>query len=268
MTRDEAVQLLGLDGETRGGSARRRYEELFNDYQIRLSNAPTPALKRKYRETLTSLESAIAVLAPTADIQEGDLPSRTPPSIAAPRDAEPIPPDADGHDTVAASRTVPRSVFVAFAGASVLAAGTALAGLAWYRAAEKVTALEHQVAALEERHKSTIDEQTRWRAILAGGPLQICNRSSAPLKVTALMTMYLRPSGERVYVHSGSFGYPQWTIAAGARERMEMIRGRADDWDGTASVYAVQVAYQGSEPFIVAGLWSDLRDGCLNLSLD
>jgi hypothetical protein len=111
-------------------------------------------------------------------------------------------------------------------------------------------------------------EQAQWRAMLASGPLQVCNRSSAPLKVTAVMAMYLRPTGERVYVHSGSFGYPQWTIPPGARARLDIIRGRSDDWDGTASVYAVQIAYPGNEPFIVSGLWADLRDGCLNLSLD
>jgi hypothetical protein len=131
-----------------------------------------------------------------------------------------------------------------------------------------MAALEAQIGSLETKQKQLAEEASGWRSILASGPLQICNRSSGPLKVTAVMAMYLRPSGQRVYVHSGSFGYPAWTVAAGGRVRLDIIRGRADDWDGTASVYAVQVQYAGVEPFIVSGLWSDLRDGCLNLSLD
>lgn len=266
MTREEAVQLLGLDTEAQGASARRRYEELFNDYQIRLANAPTPALKRKYRETLSGLESAMAVLAPGAGV-DGDLPSRTPPSIAQRSDAHTAT-EATFAESPAPVQPVPRSAVVAFAIAGVLTAAIALVAMAWHRATERAITLERQLAELEGRGKEAADEQARWRSVLTSGPLHVCNRSSAALKVTALMAMYVKPSGERVYVHSGSFGYPQWTIAAGARQRMELIRGGSNDWDGTASLYAVQVVYPEAEPFIVAGLWSDLRDGCLNLALD
>lgn len=268
MTRDDAAQLLGLENEAGGGSARRRYEELFNDYQVRLANAPTPALKRKYQETLAQLEGAVAVLAPGGLDAERDLPSRTPPSIVGQRDPEPSAANPTGAVPLAPAHQVPRGILIAFGIASLMAAALTFAGLRWYRADARIAGLEAQIASFERREKTAADEQARWRSILASGPLQVCNRSTGTLKITALMAVYLRPSGERIYVHSGSFGYPEWTIAAGARARMEMIRGRPDDWDGTASVYAVQVSYAGAEPFVVAGLWSDLREGCLNLSLD
>jgi RNA-directed DNA polymerase len=37
---------------------------LYNDYQIRLTNAPTASLKRMYQKNLQELKAAVEVLAP------------------------------------------------------------------------------------------------------------------------------------------------------------------------------------------------------------
>ena len=144
----------------------------------------------------------------------------------------------------------------------------ALAGLKWFTEMKAAARLGGDLAALQQKQQQLTVDAARLRALFGSGPLQVCNRSTGPLKVTSVMVMYLRASGERAYIHSGSFGYPEWTVNAGGRQRLDIIRGRADDWDGTAALYAIQVSYRGSEPFVVAGLWSDLRDGCVNLSLD
>ncbi len=43
---------------------RRQYQRIYNDYQIRLTNAPTASLKRMYQKNLQELKAAVEVLAP------------------------------------------------------------------------------------------------------------------------------------------------------------------------------------------------------------
>ena len=50
--------------------------------------------------------------------------------------------------------------------------------------------------------------------------------------------------------------------------KISILRGNADDWDGRTSIYGLQVSHPRVEPFLVAGLWSDVKDGCVNLFLD
>ena|GEM_PF-1702354 len=57
---------------------RRRYQELYSDYQIRLTNAPTPDLKRRYERRLEELRKAHAILMPDDAGLAGDLPASSP----------------------------------------------------------------------------------------------------------------------------------------------------------------------------------------------
>jgi len=43
---------------------RRRYQKLYNDFQIRLTNAPTPSLKKMYQKNIQDLRAAAEALAP------------------------------------------------------------------------------------------------------------------------------------------------------------------------------------------------------------
>jgi hypothetical protein len=45
---------------------RRRYQKLYNDFQVRLTNAPTPALKKMYQKNIQDLRTACDVLCPGA----------------------------------------------------------------------------------------------------------------------------------------------------------------------------------------------------------
>jgi hypothetical protein len=104
--------------------------------------------------------------------------------------------------------------------------------------------------------------------ILLTGKLEVCNRSSKAVRVESVAVMYRESDGKMKTVHSGTFGYPSWTVQAGGRTRLQVLRGGADDWDGSASFYAIQLIYEGAEPFIVTGLLSDTKEGCVNLYLD
>jgi len=66
MTEAEAAEMLGLWPGTPADEVRRRYQKLFNDFQIRITNAPTPALKKMYQKNIQDLRTAAEVISPGA----------------------------------------------------------------------------------------------------------------------------------------------------------------------------------------------------------
>jgi hypothetical protein len=66
MTRTEAAELLGVEPGAAAREVVKRYQMMHNDYQIRITNAPTAALKRMYQKNLQDLRAACEVLAPGA----------------------------------------------------------------------------------------------------------------------------------------------------------------------------------------------------------
>jgi WD40 repeat protein len=78
MTKQEAAAILSIDPQATADEVRRRYEQLYSDYQIRLTNAPTPSLKKVYQKNLQELQEAVQVLNGSADQFHADLPSIEP----------------------------------------------------------------------------------------------------------------------------------------------------------------------------------------------
>jgi predicted component of type VI protein secretion system len=66
MTEAEAAEILGLWPGTPQDEVRRRYQKLFNDFQIRITNAPTPALKKMYQKNIQDLRTAADIISPGA----------------------------------------------------------------------------------------------------------------------------------------------------------------------------------------------------------
>ncbi|MBK9376148.1 MAG: hypothetical protein IPN03_21095 [Holophagales bacterium] len=50
MTKQEAAEILGIPVTATAEEVRRRYQEVFSDFQIRLTNAPTAQLRKTYQE--------------------------------------------------------------------------------------------------------------------------------------------------------------------------------------------------------------------------
>ena len=62
----EAAEILGLWPGSPAEEVRKRYQKMFNDFQIRLTNAPTPSLKKMYQKSLQDLKTAAETLCPGA----------------------------------------------------------------------------------------------------------------------------------------------------------------------------------------------------------
>ena len=64
MTEAEAAEILGLWPGSPAEEVVRRYQKLFNDFQIRITNAPTPALKKMYQKNIQDLRTAADIISP------------------------------------------------------------------------------------------------------------------------------------------------------------------------------------------------------------
>lgn len=64
MTKEAARGLLGLPPGASVAEGRRRYEQMFNDYHVRVTNAPTATLRRMYQRNLNELRGAFEALFP------------------------------------------------------------------------------------------------------------------------------------------------------------------------------------------------------------
>jgi DnaJ-domain-containing protein 1 len=60
----QAAELLGVAPGASRDQVRRQYQKIYNDYQIRLTNAPTASLKRMYQKSVQELKAAAEALAP------------------------------------------------------------------------------------------------------------------------------------------------------------------------------------------------------------
>jgi len=66
MSPAEAAELIGLWPGSPPDEVRKRYQKLYNDFQIRLTNAPTPALKKMYQRNMQDIKIACEVISPGA----------------------------------------------------------------------------------------------------------------------------------------------------------------------------------------------------------
>ncbi|MCM2257490.1 MAG: FHA domain-containing protein [Vicinamibacteria bacterium] len=64
MSAQEAASVLGVAPGATPDEIRRRYQKFYNEMQVRLTNAPTPALKRMYQKSLTDARQAAETLCP------------------------------------------------------------------------------------------------------------------------------------------------------------------------------------------------------------
>lgn len=64
MSVQEAASVLGVAPGASADEVRRRYQKFYNEMQVRLTNAPTPALKRMYQKSLADARQAAEALCP------------------------------------------------------------------------------------------------------------------------------------------------------------------------------------------------------------
>ncbi len=64
MSPAQAAELLGVPVHAPAAEVRRQYQKLHNDLHVRMTNTPSPSLRRMYQKNLQELKTACEVLAP------------------------------------------------------------------------------------------------------------------------------------------------------------------------------------------------------------
>jgi len=64
MSPAQAAELLGIPVGTPAAEVRRQYQRLHNDLHVRMTNTPSPSLRRMYQKNLQELKAACEVMAP------------------------------------------------------------------------------------------------------------------------------------------------------------------------------------------------------------
>ncbi len=289
--RDGALALLELPAGASREQIQKRYQELYSDFQVRLTNAPTADLKKKYTQKLAELRDAFELLVPPASPSViGHLPAAEPIEGAAEAAPPPVAPAARAAaaPAVAAAavkpeagprrRGIPASTLIVLALGLVAMHATGAFFVLWQAAAKTERALAAEVATKQEAiaaMQARIPQaQKELEALKAGRmPLaenkgfKVCNGSGGELWVIWIHSAWLDESGQFRSFNSADVGYPQFPIAGGGTGTFEWVSGDTVVWDGSSVFFALSMIYRGQEYFR-SGSVSQLETDCYAVNLD
>ena len=260
LTKQEAADLLGLMPDASEAEVRSKYNEMYNDYQLRLTNAPTPNLKKLYQKNLQELNDAFSVFLGGASPGNTDLPSSEPVFTA--EEKQPVVSQAQQAQRNQTARNTgpaknaqvktykkPFSFLVTFC--------ILLLALAAWLGVEFFQGMANQEELLTGRKK--LEEFKEFE----NGKFKIRNDGDAPLTVEWLIISYKDENGKLVKYED----VVAEDIRPDANMEFRKLSGASILWDGSVISYACGLKYHNNS-FIQAGLWSaDSKDGYLMLDL-
>jgi hypothetical protein len=281
MTRTDAAALLGVSEQASPDEAARRYRELHNDLQVRLSYAPTPALRKTYQRNLQELQEAVELLAPGTGALSPDLPSPTP--IQGIDDLRPPapagrPPLASGALAQPPAQSgLPASTTRALVGCALLAALVVYLLLVLLAQASRAAQSTQMAAKLQDAQQKAQRLEQTYASLEFGEQLRIKNGSKSPVKITAATITYRdESSGTLKTVHSynysrGDNDFPTWDISPGATITLDSKMQRGLAWNGKVVFYSLTIEYRNLQTLLEAGAWArdiDPFEKSLILNLD
>jgi hypothetical protein len=270
MTKEVAAGVLGCGFDASPAEVRKRYEVLVNEYDVRLMNAPTAALRRSYQKALQEIREACEALAPGGSPgAPQDLPSAEPAYRSDPVNV-PAPPPAEAVP-VAADASLPRSTIVAAVAAAVLLALLTAAILMLVRERGERRRVEAALEQVRREADTYAGVAAAFEGLLLTDRLRVRNRSKEGVRILAAAVVYVGADGRPHLAHSGSYGYPTWDMRPDQTLQIDAELGRGRDWDGRILSYALLLDYADREPFLQTGIWTvdqDRLDKVLPLMLD
>jgi len=162
MVRDEAALILGVAPNEEPAVIERKYQELYNDFQIRIDNAPTPSLKRTFEQKLENIKQAYEELVPEVIEEPPPLPPTIGTLLLRPNTACRVIVDGEDVGHLAANQSKKISVEL---GEHLIEAVSEDGQNRWEDmisvgdSAQKVVTIEFQVPPVEDEQVSVKDEQ-------------------------------------------------------------------------------------------------------------
>ena len=268
MNTQDAYNVLGLPEGALATAVQEKYNELYNDYQIRLTNAPTPNLKKLYQKNIEELNEAMTALnIGQQPANNNELPVSGPvfnATAQTKRQTEYIP---QGKGPSIANRPQPQVAKehnnnLLFIIGFVALVGIAAAAFFGIKASETDKKLV-DFAALKAQNDSLLNYKNKF----SNAKFVIENNGTAPFTIKAVIIEYLGHNGELVRYFDQQYNIE---IQPGANAKLSRVKGDKQEWDGSVISYCCIIIYK-NEPVIRAGLWShqaQKEDGMLHLNMD
>lgn len=267
MTREEAIILLGIDEESENDEIIQKFQSLYSDYRIRLTNAPTPNLRKLYQKNLHELEDAKNVLLEEGLISSSDLPISQPifeASKRRPNSSQERPDIVKPSKKKSTAPFQPKKmklewpILVAIGSVSL----TVLFAILWGQSSSKVTDRDDKIEGLNSQIAGMsylMDIETS----VSNQKMKIQNTGNASLMITAINSNFRRGNDFRKFEY-----YSGKTIRSGGTLSLEKVSGDDVVWNGDVVFYSFDCKYKG-EYYHVAGHWrTDAPEGVLKLNLD
>lgn len=284
MNKLEAAEVLNLPIDATIDQVRSRYQEMYSDYHIRLTNAPTAVLKKTYQQNLENLRVASKELYSDIEIAGPEnLPASEPVFLG---DATPINRSAVDAGTrkgtqyrnpkaLEGKNDSSRAVTIAVVCCAVLGAVALLMTVLWSQARENSSALQQFLNSSPENQLHLLDQDPYknsapiLRQVLKNGSFQVCNDSNDPITITWLTATYLGEDHKFHTFNSTAYDWQNnWTVNPGGYKRsLSLVQQTKVVWDGSVITYALGISHSGSD-YVFSGLWANQKDGCLHLKLD
>jgi hypothetical protein len=276
MTREEAADLLNVQVNASLDEVKKRYQDLFTDFQIRLTNAPTPNLKKTYQKNLQEFLDACTLMYPGLVLETQDLPSSQPSNFEIASPVSTIKKEKVG--AASTRKHVPKAIqteytgfpissFLILSAAILFAAMTAFVSLRWYRADVQEAKLEQTAQA---QAKALAEYEQLFKKGLApfkNGKFSVCNDSSKEMKINALTVAYIDREGNLKGFNSTYYNWLSWVIPPGRSQNFEYVKGMETVWDGSVLFYTMYVNYKGNDYFI-SEPWANVRESCKKFNFD
>jgi hypothetical protein len=257
----KALAVLTLEPGVSAETIEKRFNELYSDMQIRLTNAPTPNLKKLYQKNLQELEDAFAFLTVGAKVSN-DLPSARP-SIVNDRDFVPPPrvqPTVQANSKTQKASTKksgPTPALIAgYALAILFLAATVLVFNMYSKSGDEIGKLKGEL----EMHNKKAD----LYKYLENGKLKVRNVGDKPIKIVSYIVNYV---DDNFKVKKFIRRELEIIIKPGQTRPFDCIEDSETRWDGRVVSFSLEIAV--AEKYgIVGGMWWDVagKEGVYSLN--
>ncbi len=237
------LEILGLNEQATPSEIQKRYQELYDDYNIRLTNAPTPALKKLYQKNLQEIEDAYSKLniGKPSHADNSSLPSSRPTSnvshqefnkneVTAGKNLKQEQAQSNQKNNKAkppATKGISLTIFVSVT--AVLIALTTLAVMLYFQGKTEV----QEMVKVQNENADLL----KHRDFLKNGKMKIENQLNKEIAIAALRVTYLDEKNELVRFVGNDVVY----IEPGKSVNFDQYKEGKLVWDGSVLSYGLIV---------------------------
>ncbi len=251
MTKEEALELFDINDDTTKEEITQKYRELYSEYGLRLTNAPTPHLKKMYSQNLQKLDEALKFLCPDAEMDESqflptDKPilesSNTSPNINISISNQVGPKQEEKQPKTIKKKSSKLPIIISSISLLFFAIGISAIIVFFKREKiiiEKEKIISEKNLVIEKLKSDSIRMLLTYYPIIENKKLKIINKSKSSITITSMSVLYL--DADHI-VRSISF-YTNIVIPTGGKNSKPIeYHDKNNNWSGDVLYYSLNLS--------------------------